>query len=326
MKKIINFIIILTTPILLNSQGNCPSNATQINRCGQAFTLTNTNANYDDCNPDECSGACPQCVGPKNNSNFDSDCTTEAPSTGCGCDLGGSIENNVWFYFCPTESCDYDVEVNISNCNSTSGMQYAVYGWNYPGSISNYYDEEGGPGIYYNNTTTNRYSFSSGECVYIMLDGYGGTECDISLTVNPVTSGGNACSGCTILAENIWGFDVKYQNNKAVLNWGSEDIDNVSVEHSVDGINWTVLGGIYWNTSETSFMFEHDDLNKGYNYYRLTLDGVTSTRTRVIYHTDKLVNISRIIDISGREIYDIENYNGVLIYVYEDGTIEKVIK
>jgi gliding motility-associated-like protein len=178
-------------------QGNCPGDAFPIDNCGQSFQLTNSTAIYDACSPGSCGGFCPQCVGQSNNANFDSNCTTSAPGGNCGCDLNGSIENNVWFSFTPAESCSYQIEVTVSNCNSTSGLQYAVYGWNPPNPISVYYDHVSAAGIYYNNTTTNTYNLTAGLGVYLMFDGFAGSVCDISIVITP----GANCAGCNLILE-----------------------------------------------------------------------------------------------------------------------------
>jgi hypothetical protein len=329
MKKIILLLTILTLSVTnLFSQGDCPSSATQINLCGQAFTLNN--GGNTDCNPDDCGGACPQCVGPKNNSNFDGDCTTEAPSTNCGCDLGGSIENNVWFYFCPTVSCDYDIDITVSNCNSTSGMQYAVYGWNPPGSITNFYDEEGSGGVYYNNTTSNTYGFTAGECVYIMLDGFGGTVCDVALTVNP-TAG---CGGCTILAYTPDSFKTKYikKTNITEIEFYTEGDNNNTyiIEKSLDGINYEMIeGDIEEQTEKQLHHYIDNRPSFGYNYYKLTQIsqfGLSEVIGEDVIFVPNNSTPYRVYTVLGEEIKDISKYNGILMYIYEDGTVEKIIK
>lgn len=311
---------------------NCPNTALVINQCGSAFSLNN--GTYDNCSPPQCGGACPQCVGPKNDSNFDDDCTTDAPSTGCGCDLNGSIENNMWFYFTPLSTCDYTVSITVANCNSTSGMQYACYGADFVGggSITSYYDEEGGAGIYYNNTTNHTYGFTAGEPVYIMLDGFGGTVCDVDVVVTPDA----ACGGCTIaLGEEAYGFKGQYVNSKNGVNliWHSYESDNAEsyiVEKSEDGINFTEIHEqkLSNNTDAHSLNYFDSNIDSQNSYYRLIKK--TSIFKEVVDATVITKNLNNNIvskkcyDIRGKELNIKDLPSGLVIYVieYEDGTIE----
>jgi hypothetical protein len=335
MKKLLTFLVCLIWVLNVQAQApsnDCGENYLEINQCGVDFSVSQaTMGNATDDEFCVVGGSCP--INYVNGSSYENfDCAPTGNSAGD--DFGGSIENSLWWGFTPDETCSYDVTINITNCcckdkGSTNAAQFQIFQTSAPlptGSVQTTYAYETGV----TGSFTETINVTQGKPVYILLDGLNGTDCDIDVSIVP---GGN-CSGCVLqLAENIWDFNVDYKKAKSIIKWGSEDIDNVSIEHSVDGRNWSTVGGIYWNTSETSFMFEHTNLNKGYNYYRLTLDGKPATRTKVIYHAEKTSELMKVYSYTGvllwekgMDMNNLNEYKGLIINLYEDGSSEKIIK
>tara|TARA_R110000803_G_scaffold115840_6_gene184460 strand:- start:207 stop:1211 length:1005 start_codon:yes stop_codon:yes gene_type:complete len=306
---------------------DCGEDYLVIDQCGVDFSVTQAemgNATEDEfC---DVGGSCPIIyVNGVGYENFD--CNTGTGVNSSGDDFNGSVENSLWWGFVPAEDCSYTVDINITNCcckdkGSSNSAQYQIFHADAPlpgGTIlGNYAYNTGVTGAY-----SETFTVTAGETVYIMLDGLNGTDCDIDVSITP----GSDCTGCNlVLATNMWDFDTEFNKGSVDIVWGSEDLVDVNIERSPDGRNWTTLNNQIKNTSEASFIMTDDNPNKGYNYYRGTINGDQATRTRVVYN--ELINskLVRIVDLRGVEVSNVESFNGMLIYIYEDGTIKKVIK
>ncbi len=308
---------------------DCGENYLSINQCGVAFSVsqaTMASATTDEnC---DVGGSCPiTYTNGTGYENFDCNTGTNYGTGSTGDDFNGSIENSLWWGFTPDESCSYTVSINITNCcckdkGSSNSAQYQIFDADAPlpgGTIQNYMAYQTGVTGSFSETI----SVTQGQPVYIMLDGLNGTDCDIDVSIQPTVS----CSGCNIvLAEDISGFKVEYKDKKAIILWESEDLNQVNVEKSIDGKNWNILNQAIMATSEFSYKMIDENPVKGYNYYRISVGENSYSKTRVIYHTVKSSPLIKIIDIRGAEVIDVENHKGILIYLYEDGTVEKVFK
>ncbi len=203
--------------------GDCITSSQAISECGTSFTLDNSTMGA--CGR-ECGINCGG--GVTNYSNYDGDCTTECgicASTGRdGCDMDGSTENNAWWGFIPTETCEYEVTMDVYDCDNESacfmcshgvdtccGIQYGIYGYQ-SGSITDYYAHDGSASAS-PVTITETFQADSGKPVKIMIDGYGGDACKVDVSVAPVN-----CSGCTLPIEMLQ-FGGKPTEEGNELNW-----------------------------------------------------------------------------------------------------------
>ncbi len=196
------------------STGDCYGSAQSISDCGTSFTLDNSNM-----------GQCGyQCCGSSVNSNYDNACgsSTCGPCPD-GCDMNGSTENNAFWTFTPTETCDYEVTMDIYDCNNTGamcsmgvdtcwGIQYGIYGVDTnSGDFDTYYAQDGtGSGEV---TITETFTATNGKPVVIMVDGFSGDECKVDVSVSPQN-----CSGCTLPIEYL-SFDGKAKEKGNELEW-----------------------------------------------------------------------------------------------------------
>jgi hypothetical protein len=306
---------------------DCGEDYLVIDQCGVDFSVTQ--AEMGNATPDEfcdVGGSCPiTYVNGVGYENFD--CNTGTGVNSSGDDFNGSVENSLWWGFVPAENCSYTVDINITNCcckdkGSSNSAQYQIFHADAPlpgGTIlGNYAYNTGVTGAY-----SETFSVTAGEVVYIMLDGLNGTDCDIDVSITP----GNDCSGCNlVLATELWEFNTKFHKGSVDIVWGSEDLEGVSIEKSFDGKSWVTLNNTIKNTTETSFIMVDNDPYKGYNYYRGVIDGVQATRTRVVYNEHIESKLLKAVDIRGVEISSLESFHGMVIYIYEDGSIIKSIK
>jgi len=323
---ILCYVVLFSTMTFGQAPSNdCGENYLEINRCGVDFSVTQAemgNATEDEfC---DVGGSCPiNYVNGQGYENFD--CAPTGNSVGD--DFGGSVENSLWWGFTPDETCSYTVQINITNCcckdkGSTNAAQYQIFQASATlpaGSVQTVFAYETGV----TGPFTEVINVTQGKPVYILLDGLNGSDCDIDVRITPGTN----CTGCVlVLAENIWDFDTDYKNNKTTISWGSEDLVDVEIEKSIDGKNWTRLNGFISNHGEQSYSMVDDNPTEGYNYYKITIDGETSSRTRVVYHSLNPSLLLHKFDIFGREVIDEDNHIGIIIFIYEDGTIEKILK
>jgi len=324
MKKLYLFLTFSLLLIVTYSQApsnDCGENYLAINQCGISFSVTQAQmGNATDDEFCDVGGSCPVTyVNGEGYENFD--------CVGSDDDFSGSIENSLWWGFVPDESCDYDITIDITNCcckdkGSSNSAQYQIFDADAPlpgGTIQSSMAYQTGVTGSFSETI----SVTQGNTVYILLDGLNGTDCDIDVSIQPTAS----CSGCIlVMAENIWDFNVDYKNQSSVITWGSEDLEGVKVEHSTNGTDWSMLTGFISNTAENTYLLKHPLKYIGYNYYRISIDDYKTTRTKVVYHTQKTKSIIKHVDATGKEISDLDSYRGLIIVIYEDGSSDKILK
>jgi hypothetical protein len=107
--------------------------------------------------------------------------------------------------------------------------------------------------------------------------------------------------------------------------------DYFLIEKSFDGIDWDLVGSVNasGNSSQTiNYSLTDNDVRFGISYYRLKqfdFDGVYRTYEPIsINNIFKEKNILKITNLLGQEVD--EYHKGLLIIIYDDGTIKKVVK
>ncbi|MFB6307127.1 MAG: PKD domain-containing protein, partial [Flavobacteriales bacterium] len=94
-------------------------------------------------------------------------------------------------------SCDYDIEIDVSNCSSASGsggIQWVIADMDpVDSSFTNFHEQNGGESL--EGTFNFTISATQDVPVVIAVDGYGGDECDVSVTVTP-----SGCGSCNIVS------------------------------------------------------------------------------------------------------------------------------
>lgn len=310
---------------------------------GTAFTFTNITATTTN---DNCST--PQCMstsdiikatitGYTGSSANDPNVGAPLPS---GCDWNGAKNNSGWFYFranattakitiSGVSAVIQAIVINSTN-NCTAGSQTVPTGGCPLNSVNDTYSSprytsSSGSS---RNQQFNLSGLTVGADYYLVIDGNGGASSNLYIEMT-----GNTVSCTVILPIELISFDGRLRN---ILYWNTaSEINNdyFIIERSTDGIDWTHVNkisgmGSYHEASN----YEQLDLNykrNSINYYRLTqvdFNGVKKIYNELIKaidnrETDK--EIKKVTNILGQDV-DI-NSTGLLILIYTDGSIKKIL-
>lgn len=130
---------------------------------------------------------------------------------------------------------------------------------------------------------------------------------------------------------NLTSFTVETKNNYNLIQWSTaSEINNdfFTIKHSIDGVNWVDIAYILGSgnsTSPQSYSHYHDNPPHKINYYKLSqtdYDGYTETFITISIDNRGDIYIEKIINVVGQEVG--EDYEGVIINIYNNGSIKKV--
>jgi hypothetical protein len=304
-------------PFLLN--GQTPSNdyignAQVISQCGISFTTTNLNATS---NYSVTQSGC-------GTYNGNLDCNNTTSHSGAGDDVTYTVENDIWYVFCPTTTGTWNVSITPSNCVG-KGFQYSIFQGT-PTNLHTRFVSMGGANPANGYTTTQNSNItitSTTNCIYLQIDGYAGATCDFSVVLTPP-------AGICALPINIISFKVKGNDNFDGLFWDVTNCDNCEsfvVEASFNGVDFKELITInVYNKRQRKF--SHIVYNKN-KYYRIKMINqntvITYTNVQHVIYEDIELPIN-FFDLMGSEINNINDYKGVYFEYYENGFTLKKIK
>lgn len=241
-------------------------------------------------------------------------------------DVTWSIENDIWFHFCPGNNGDWTIDIDQVSCNTTKGYQLFI-GQGDPTSLTTLLTDCGSckpsgaiTGTYQTTLTITDYTAG---CVYIGIDGYGGTICDFQITLsNP--------AACTFLANSILNITGETNNGCNVISWSGEDeseSEGYLVYRSNDMVSWDLLDRIDPRYGEGLYKYK-DCIDQSYYYKVASIDfnGLIED-SRSIYITadgTKEVLSTRYYDVFGKEYSRNSLPAGMVLYVteYDDGTFD----
>lgn len=279
-----------------------------------------------------CATADPFCTG----TTYNYCNTTGNPSLGSyGCLI--TTPNAMWMYLNIATSGNLTIVISQkNNANAGIDVDYALYG---PfGSLAAACPINGGTtpygcsyspsptetvtitgavaGQWYMLLITN-YANQAGYIQFSQTAGTGSTNCAIVLPVELTTFKGEALDGYNKIS---WKTATERNN------------DYFKVESSVDGQSWKEINRV--NGSGNSFTekkYSVNDVNfsSAINYYRLIqvdYDGHSESSYIIVVDNSKISNpkLIKIVDVFGQPVDD--NYNGVKIYCYDDGTYIKKVE
>jgi hypothetical protein len=154
------------------------------------------------------------------------------------------------------------------------------------------------------------------------------------------TGAGGACGDliCAnaeiLLPVSLISFEGELKNNSNYITWttGSEsNNDYYIILNSIDGITWNSLvhiPGAGNSTQTLSYRFIHGDPNPTINYYKLIQVDYDGKQTQYgpisIDNRGNKRTLIKTVNMMGQEVN--ENYRGLLINIYSDGTREKIYK
>ena len=161
----------------------------------------------------------------------------------------------------------------------------------------------------------------------------------IHVNTNSLCGTANVCRDVTVtrmsaLPIELLSFEGKKQTNSNMLYWSTASEHNTShfiIEKSVDGFKWNGIGQVQSagnSTQKLDYSLEDVDVSQVINYYRLhqyDIDGVNDIFGPIaINNRDRINIIVKRTNLAGQEVN--ENATGIIIEIYEDGSIKRVIK
>jgi hypothetical protein len=161
----------------------------------------------------------------------------------------------------------------------------------------------------------------------------------IHVNTNSLCGTANSCRNVSVtrisaLPVELISFTGKKQTNSNMLYWSTASEYNTShfiIEKSEDGFEWSDIGQLQSagnSTQQLDYSFEDKDVSQVINYYRLRqydIDGADDVYGPIaINNRDRINIIAKRINLAGQEVN--ENATGIIIEIYEDGTIKRIIK
>jgi hypothetical protein len=309
---------------------DCPETPLTISACGSAFTTPAASlCNAENgvcCGYSSCSaGICYVGGTPTNCFAYeDFDCDGDDDFT------AGSMENNVWWAFLPGETCTYSVSITSANYTVGSCIQWHVFnvtGGTLPGGTisSNLTAPVGCAGA---GTTTFNINVTSGQYVYMTVDGNAAACADVSMSITPTAN----CTGCILLADDGYTHlrSELTEEKFGKVRWNNIDQKQTTyaLERSYTGSGFEVITVLTSSSLVNEYIDNSLDASKEEVYYRLSkvvsgerkgidLDVLTIKAKIKIKQT-------RIFDVFGKEYSDSDLPSGIVIYVteFEDGTVQ----
>lgn len=131
----------------------------------------------------------------------------------------------------------------------------------------------------------------------------------------------------------LYTFEGECIQNKNLITWSTaseHNNDYFIIERSADGENWSIINkttGMGNSTMLTKYSCVDNTFGKRINYYRLTqvdFDGANKTYGPISIDNRSNKIVLRSVNLLGQEVD--ENEKGIIIIIYEDGTMEKVFR
>ena len=310
---------------------------------GAPFTYTNITASTlnDNCSTPQCMSSTDivksTITGYTGSAANDPNVGSPLPS---GCNWNGAKNNSGWFYFRANSTT---AKITISGVSAL--IQAIVINSTSKCSAGSQTVPNGGCPLNAVNDTylSPRYTSSSGSSrneqfnlsgltigsdYYLVIDGNGGASSNLYIEMT-----GNTGSCITVLPIELINFEGTEGN---ILYWNTaSEINNdyFIVERSVDGIDWIDVNKISGMGNYREYQsYDLVDMNytrNAINYYRLSQvdsDGFTKVYQDLIQaidNRDRNKEVVKVINLLGQEVEI--NSKGVLIYIYSDGTIKRIV-
>ncbi|MCR9173654.1 MAG: hypothetical protein NXI10_14225 [bacterium] len=290
-----------------------PGGAAGIDECGITYNGTNIGYSYSTSGP--------------GNENLDGNAGTTCAGCTAGEEVTYVVNNDSWFNFCATTAGDWEVVFDgISNCQNAApnnGLQMTIF-IGTPTNLGTVVWNASSPSSPGSSQTSPTFSVAAGECVYMVVDGFAGDQCDYQYTLNNVSGG---CNLLPLPAQLSLFFGYN-ENGSNILKWKTVSEINTShfkVERSSDGVNWRHLDDVAASgnsNSSISYAYLDKNYDPTMNYYRLAQydnDGSLVWIDRVtINNTPTESELVKTVNSLGQEVSS--DTKGVIYDVYSDGT------
>jgi hypothetical protein len=297
---------------------NIVSGAEGIDSCGQVYNGTNIGYTPEDLTP--------------GSDNLDGNLGTTCPTCGtAGDDVPYVVNNSSWFSFCASAAGTYNIDFNgITNCQNAApnyGLQMTIFrGTPTNLTVIQHAPSPSAPGSSWTSMT---FSVAAGECIYLVVDGFAGDQCDYSYTLNNISGG---CNLVPLPVELIY-FEAFSMETRNKLVWATAtevNCDYYLIERSTDFKNWDRVGtvnGMGNATFENTYSLYDYEIENELYYYRLTqfdYDGASEVFNVVaVDNRGDLIDrkVIRTVNMFGQDVT--EDYDGLKIYIFDDGYILK---
>lgn len=163
--------------------------------------------------------------------------------------------------------------------------------------------------------------------VYIHINS--NSFCDVQSTCRDV-----AVSRISALPVELLYLEGKIVEEKNKIYWATATEHNSShfiIEKSVNGLTWDEIGQVpasINSTQKIDYEFYDLEVSPVYNYYRLQqvdIDGLQKEYGPILINNKSSIKIiSKRINLAGQEVS--ESATGIIIEIYEDGEIKRIIK
>lgn len=299
--------------------------AQEIDECGTAFNVSNAGANAD---YSETQGPC----GPVGS---DLDCNSSTSHGGLtdGRDVPWSIENSIFYVFCPEEPADWTITIDAPPCSNTGGYQYAAFQGT-PDNLHTMFfasqcQQTQGQSCVMSMNGENSETFSVNNpdagCVYLVIDGHAGATCDFSVSLSTTLD----CNLVPLPVTLISFYGIKTKDHNKLFWSTSTEIDNnyFTIHHSIDGENWRDLAKINGagnSSTKIEYSYEHSSFSNAINYYILSqtdFDGTTVSFNTVSVDNRGSAKVIKTVNLMGQEVD--KNFKGVVIDYYDNGSVKK---
>jgi hypothetical protein len=293
--------------------GETAASANLIDNCGTAFGGSTSGAYHE---------------GLSNTTAYrDLDCDGTA-------EVNWSVENDTWFYFCVDNSLgtqNWNFTVSVSSCASGCGIQWGVMQGS-PSNLNPLYTTT-------NTANCNTDAINPGEtdvrtisinpnlgCVYIVFDGYGGSICNYSISIQ--------CQGCicNILPIEVLTFSARRLGSKIELFWlVSEEtgVQSYRVYKSEDGGQTYFLWKEVPVTENRAYRVFDEKPVFGPNYYHLKVVETTGNEVDAMAYTMitySLQGIEAQYDPVSRTFYIVGENNEFVVFTIYDLNGQKVLE
>lgn len=209
------------------------------------------------------------------------------------------------------------IRCNTSANTAATGMSTAA---------TNNYEYEGFSTFQWSNPI----NATVGDIYIMMIDNWSASGSPFTLDW-----GGTAGLSCNsvVLPITLMNFNGVNLGKKNKLFWTTQSEKNNDyfvIEYSPTGVNWTtvdIISGAGTSTMTQDYSTTHRDYENGINYYRLSqvdFDGVTTKHKVISIDNSGKRTLLKRINSMGQEVN--ENYRGLVILYYNDGSIKKVIQ
>lgn len=173
-------------------------------------------------------------------------------------------------------------------------------------------------------------SLNSGSSIWFRFSDYNARSSDDGMGIDDFTINLSVLTGLPVEMYTFDGYNIDNQNQ---INWSTASEHNsyyFNLERSIDGENWVYVNKVEGaGNSNTIINYSCIDKNfrKEINYYRLTqvdFNGVSKVYGPIMIDNRSSKIVVKCVNTLGQEVD--ENTKGMIILIYQDGTMEKVIR